>query len=323
MATGPPKLLDQVRNLIRLKHMSHKTERAYVAYIRDYILFHGKRHPKEMGVDEIRTYLTHLAVDKNVAASTQNVAFNAILFLYKQVLGIELPLIDGVLRAKRPARLPSVFTPEEAKAIIYELDGPVRIIVSLLYGSGLRLTEALRLRVKDIELGSRQLIVRDGKGAKDRTTILPIGIVEGLRLHLESVKRLHEQDVSHGFGSVLLPYALARKYPNADKEFAWAYAFPSAKLSPSREDGVVRRHHTAESTVQQAVKRAMSKLKIYKHANCHSFRHSFATHLLEDHYDIRTVQELLGHKDVRTTQIYTHVAKNKNFVRSPFDLTEI
>ncbi|CAN5332635.1 integron integrase [soil metagenome] len=314
-----PKLLDQVRHLIRLKHMSHKTERAYVAYIRGYILFHRKRHPKEMGVSEIRDYLTHLAVDKNVAASTQNVAFNAILFLYKQVLGIELPLIDGVLRAKRPARLPSVFTAAEARAIINELDGTVRIIVSLLYGSGLRLTEALRLRVKDIEFENGQIIVRDGKGAKDRTTILPKGIADDLRLHLERVKLLHEQDIARGFGSVLLPYALARKYPNAYREFAWAYAFPSAKLSPNRDDGVVRRHHTAESTVQQAVKRAMAKLKIYKHANCHSFRHSFATHLLEDHYDIRTVQELLGHKDVRTTQIYTHVMKSKNFVRSPLD----
>ena len=319
MATESPKLLDQVRNLIRLKHMSYKTERAYVAYIREYILFHRKTHPRELGVEQIREYLTYLAVQKRVAASTQNVAFNAILFLYKQVLGIELPLIDGVLRAKRPARLPAVFTREEAKAIINDLDGPVRIIVSLLYGSGLRLTEALRLRVKDVELENGQLIVRDGKGAKDRTTILPAGIIEELRRHLESVKRLHEEDVSRGFGSVLLPYALARKYPNADKLFAWAYAFPSTKLSPSREDGVVRRHHTAESTIQQAVKRAMSKLKIYKHANCHSFRHSFATHLLEDQYDIRTVQELLGHKDVRTTQIYTHVVKNKNFVRSPLD----
>lgn len=314
-----PKLLDQVRNLIRLKHMSHKTERAYAAYIREFIIYNGKRHPREMGVDEIRAYLTHLAVDKNVAASTQNVAFNAILFLYKQVLVIELPLIDGVLRAKRPPRLPAVFTPEEAKAIISELDGSVRIIVSLLYGSGLRLTEALRLRVKDIEFGSAHIVVRDGKGGKDRTTVLPNGIIDDLRDHIEHVRLIHRQDVARGFGSVLLPYALARKYRNADKEFAWAYVFPSAKLSPSREDGVVRRHHTAESTVQQAVKRAMSKLNIFKHANCHSFRHSFATHLLEDHYDIRTVQELLGHKDVRTTQIYTHVMQKKNSVRSPLD----
>lgn len=314
-----PKLLDQVRNLMRLKHLSYKTERAYVGYIRKYILFHNKKHPKEMGVDEIRDYLTHLAVEKNVAASTQNVAFNALLFLYKQVLGIDLPIIEGVLRAKRPLRLPSVFTPSEAKALIAELGGATNLIVSLLYGCGMRLTEALRLRVKDIDFEAWQITVRDGKGAKDRTTMLPETIADNLRNHLDRVKLLQEQDLADGFGSVLLPYALKRKYPNADKEFAWAYVFPSAKLSPTREDGVVRRHHTAESTIQEAVKRAMRKLGIHKHASCHTFRHSFATHLLENHYDIRTVQELLGHKDVRTTQIYTHVLKNKNFVRSPLD----
>lgn len=315
----PPRLLDQVRNLIRLKHLSYKTERAYVGYIREYILFHNKKHPKEMGVDEIREYLTHLAVDKNVAASTQNVAFNALLFLYKQVLGVDLPIIEGVMRAKRPSRLPSVFTPTEAKAIIAELEGTTKIIVSLLYGCGMRITEALRLRVKDIDFETRQIVVRDGKGEKDRMTVLPESISDDLRNHIERVRLVHETDLSKGFGSVLLPYGLNRKYPNADKEFGWAYVFPSAKLSPTREDGIVRRHHTAESTIQEAVKRAMKKLQIHKHGSCHTFRHSFATHLLEDHYDIRTVQELLGHKDVRTTQIYTHVIKNKNFVRSPLD----
>ncbi len=317
--SDPPKLLDRVRNVMRVRHLSHKTERAYVGYIREYILFHNKRHPKDMGVAEVRDYLTYLAVERRVAASTQNVAFNAILFLYKQVLDIELPIIEGVLRAKRPARLPTVFTPKEAKDIIGEIEGPTKIIVSLLYGSGLRLTEALRLRVKDIEFEAGQIIVRDGKGAKDRVTILPQGLSEDLRQHLRRVKLIHEEDLALGFGSVLLPYALKAKYPNVDKEFAWTYVFPSAKLSPTRQDGVVRRHHTAESTPQQAVKRALEKLRIYKHANCHTFRHSFATHLLENHYDIRTVQELLGHKDVRTTQIYTHVIKNKNFVRSPLD----
>jgi integron integrase len=303
----PPKLLDQVRNLIRLKHMSHKTERAYVGYIREYILFHNKKHPKEMGVAEVRDYLTHLAVDRNVAASTQNVAFNAILFLYKQVLEIELPIIEGVLRTKRPARLPTVFTPNEAKAIINEIGGSTKIIVSLLYGSGLRLTEALRLRVKDIEFETGQIIVRDGKGAKDRVTILPQGLCEDLRQHLRHVKLLHEDDLARGFGSVLLPYALKLKYPDVDKEFAWTYVFPSAKLSPTREDGVVRRHHTAESTPQQAVKRAIEKLRIYKHGNCHTFRHSFARHLPENHYDIGAAQKLPCHKDVWTTQTYTHV----------------
>jgi len=304
---------------MRLKHLSYKTERAYVSYIREYILFHNKRHPRDMGADEIRDFLTYLAVDRNVAASTQNVAFNALLFLYKQVLGIDFPIIEGAMRAKRPSRLPTVFTAAEAKSIIAELEGTTRIIVSLLYGSGLRLTEALRLRVKDVDFETRQITVRDGKGFKDRITILPETAASDLRLHLKRVKSLHEEDLGHGFGSVQLPYALARKYPNADKKFAWTYVFPSAKMSPSREDAIVRRHHTAESTIQQAVKRAMARLGIHKHGNCHAFRHSFATHLLENHYDIRTVQELLGHKDVKTTQIYTHVLTNKNYVQSPLD----
>lgn len=315
-----PKLLDQVRNLMRMRHLSHKTERAYVSYIRDFILFHDKRHPMDMGVGEIRDYLTHLAVDKNVAASTQNVAFNAILFLYKQVLEIQLPLIDGVLRAKKPQRLPSVFTPDEAKSIIAELEGTTYLIVSLLYGSGLRLTEALRLRVKDIEVETQNIIVRDGKGEKDRITMLPSSLTENLKLHIERVRSLHNADLARGFGEVLLPYALARKYPDANKKFGWQYVFPSTKISPTREDGKLRRHHTAESTIQEAVKRAVRKLGMEKHASCHTFRHSFATHLLENHYDIRTVQDLLGHKNVSTTQIYTHVMKNKNFVKSPLDV---
>ena len=315
-----PKLLDQVRNLMRLRHLSHKTERAYVSYIRDFILFHDKRHPQEMGVDEIRRYLTHLAVEKNVAASTQNVAFNAILFLYKQVLEINLPLIDGVLRAKKPKHLPVVFTPAEAKSIIAELEGTTHLIVSLLYGSGMRLTEVLRLRVKDIDFEMMQITVRDGKGAKDRVTMLPTSLAAHLQIQLERIKLLHKADLAKGFGEVFLPFALARKYPDADKKLAWQYVFPSIKISPTREDGKLRRHHTAESTIQEAVKKTVGKLGINKHGSCHTFRHSFATHLLESRYDIRTVQELLGHKDVRTTQIYTHVLKNKSFVKSPLDI---
>lgn len=315
-----PKLLDQVRNLMRVRHLSHKTERAYVGYIREYILFHGKKHPKDLGVGEIREYLTHLAVEKNVAASTQNVAFNALIFLYKQVLQIELPPIQGVLRAKKSERLPVVFSSDEAREIIGELKGTVRLMVGLLYGSGMRLTEVLRLRVKDVDFDLGQIMVRSGKGEKDRSTILPISLVEELKAHLKRVKAIHEEDLSKGFGSVYLPYALEKKYKNADKSFVWQYVFPSAKLSPTRYDGIIRRHHCAESTVQETVKRAIQKLGIDKHANCHSFRHSFATHLLENQYDIRTVQELLGHKDVRTTQIYTHVLKNKNFVKSPLDV---
>lgn len=314
-----PKLLDQVRNLMRVRHLSHKTERAYVGYIREYILFHNKKHPKDLGVDEIRDYLTHLAVVKKVAASTQNVAFNALIFLYKQVLQIELPPIRGVLRAKKPERLPVVFSSDEAGKIIGELKGTTRLMVSLLYGSGMRLTEVLRLRVKDVDFESGQIIVRDGKGEKDRRTILPVSLAEELKAHLKRVKLLHEEDLTKGHGAVWLPYALERKYKNADKSFVWQYVFPSMKLSALREDGIIRRHHTAESTVQEAVKKAIVKLGIDKHANCHSFRHSFATHLLENHYDIRTVQELLGHKNVRTTQIYTHVLKNKSVVKSPLD----
>jgi integron integrase len=316
----PPKLLDQIRNLIQLRHMSHKTERAYVGYARDYILFHKMRHPREMGAGEIREYLTHLAVDKNVAASTQNVAFNALLFLYKHVMGVELPPIEGVLRARRPARLPTVFSPAEAKLVISQMDKTPRLVASLLYGAGLRLTEAVQLRVKDIDFDTGLITVRDGKGFKDRTTILPASLTDDLQKQLANVRVLHAEDLARGFGLAPLPFALKRKYANADREFAWQHVFPSAKMSPSRDDGIVRRHHVAESTIQGAVKKAIKFAGVDKHAGCHTFRHSFATHLLENHYDIRTVQELLGHKDVRTTQIYTHVMSRKNFVRSPLDL---
>lgn len=314
-----PKLLEQVREVARLRHLSHKTEDVYHNFIKRYILFHDKRHPKEMGADEISAFLTHLAVKEKVSASTQNQAFFAILFLYRDILKIVLPKIEGVHRAKRPEHLPVVFTPAEAKAILANISGVPFLVASLLYGAGMRLTEALHLRVKDLDFGTNQITVRDGKGAKDRVTMLPDSLREPLKQHLMKVKFIHTEDLRRGFGAIWMPYALNRKYPNADKEWKWQYVFPSAKLSPTREDGIVRRHYTSESTIQKAVRDAMKKAEIDKHGNCHTFRHSFATHLLANHYDIRTVQELLGHKDVRTTQIYTHVMQNKSFVKSPLD----
>lgn len=272
-----------------------------------------------MGAAEISDFLTHLAVEKKVSASTQNQAFFALLFLYRDVLRIDLPHIEGVVRAKRPEHLPVVFTPREAKSILDKLTGVPFLAASLLYGSGLRLAEALRLRVKDIDFEMNSITVRDGKGAKDRTTLLPESLHEPLNRHLTKVKFIHTEDLRRGFGEVWLPFALSRKYPNAGKEWKWQYVFPSTKISPTREDGKPRRHHTSAATVQKAVGRAIKQAGINKHANCHTFRHSFATHLLENSYDIRTVQELLGHKDLRTTQIYTHVLKNKSFVKSPLD----
>lgn len=314
-----PKLLEQVRAVARLRHLSHKTEDVYHNFIKRFILFHDKRHPREMGADEISAFLTYLAVEGKVSASTQNQAFFAILFLYRDVLKIVLPKIEGVHRAKRPEHLPVVFTTAEAKAILGNITGVPFLVASLLYGAGLRLSEALHLRVKDLEFGTNQITVRDGKGAKDRVTILPDTLCKPLKQHLVKVKFIHTEDLRRGFGAIWMPFALNRKYPNADKEWKWQYVFPSAKLSPTREDGVVRRHYTSESTIQKAVKDAMKRSEIYKHGNCHTFRHSFATHLLANHYDIRTVQELLGHKDVRTTQIYTHVMQNKSFIKSPLD----
>jgi integron integrase len=313
------KLLDQVRAVARARHLSNRTEDTYHNFIKRFILFHGKRHPKEMGADEISAFLTDLAVEGKVSASTQNQALFALLFLYRDVLKIALPRIEGVVRAKRPEHVPVVFTPIEAKKILNRLSGIPFLAASLLYGAGLRLSEALRLRVKDIDFEVRQITVRDAKGAKDRVTMLPDSLKESLENHLARVKYIHNKDLQCGLGEVWLPFALARKYPNAGSEWKWQYVFPSTKISPSREDGKPRRHHTSETTIQKAVKKAIDEAQINKHGNCHTFRHSFATHLLENQYDIRTVQELLGHKDVRTTQIYTHVLKNKSIVKSPLD----
>lgn len=316
-----PRLLDQVRQCIRLKHMSMKTEESYVYYIREFILYHNKRHPKEMGVEEIRAYLSYLAVEKNVAASTQNVARNALLFLYKKVLEIDLPFIDKIETAKRPERVPVVLARNEIQAILANLDGVYHLMASVLYGSGLRLTECLSLRVKDLDFNYRQITVRDGKGQKDRVTMLPSSIVEPLKIQLEKAKVLHQLDLNEGYGTVYLPYALERKYKNANREWAWQFVFPANNRSKDPRSGIVRRHHIYPDSLQRAVKSAIRQAGITKRASCHTFRHSFATHLLEDGYDIRTVQELLGHKDVRTTMIYTHVLnRGGKGVRSPLDL---
>ena len=315
-----PKLLDEVRNVARLKHLSRKTEKSYANFIRRFILFHHKRHPLEMGADEIRAFLSFLAVEQKVAASTQNAAFSALLFLYRDVLKRELPKLDRVERARRPKRLPVVFTRAEVQSIFPHLGGAPRLVASLLYGAGLRLAEALRLRVKDVDFGAGQIVVRDGKGEKDRVTMLPQAVCDDLRRHLARVKFLHEADLADGLGEVWLPYALSRKYPSAAGEWGWQYVFPSAKISTG-DDGRPRRHHACDGPVQKAVKCALRAAVIDKPGGCHTFRHSFATHLLEDGYDIRTVQELLGHKDVRTTMIYTHVLnRGGRGVRSPLDV---
>lgn len=313
------KLLDQVRDAIRVKHYSLRTEKTYVDWIKRFVLFHNKRHPREMGAPEIEQFLTHLALNENVAASTQNQALSAILFLYRDVLHQDLGDINAV-RAKKPKRLPVVLTRDEVERILTHLSGEYRLMAQLLYGSGLRLIECIRLRVKDIDFAQRQIIVRDGKGGKDRVTMLPASIVQPLQEHLQRVKRLHDQDLARGYGTVHLPYALERKYPNANREWSWQYVFPSDRLSTDPRSGKTQRHHLDESGLQKAVRQAAQRANIHKPVGCHTFRHSFATHLLQNGYDIRTVQELLGHKDVKTTMIYTHVLQRGGLaVRSPLD----
>jgi integron integrase len=316
----PPRLLEQVREVIRLKHYSIRTEQSYIGWIKRFILFHSKRHPRDMGAEEITRFLSHLAVAGNVSASTQNQALNAILFLYREVLKLDLPWMDGIQRAKKPTRLPVVFTRDEIKRLLAQLDGTNWLMVSLLYGSGLRLMECLRLRVKDVDFHYRQLFIRDAKGQKDRVTILPEALIDPLRNHLVRVKTLHEQDLKEGYGRVYLPHALARKYPNADREWGWCYIFPSYKRSVDPRSRVERRHHVSEDALQRTIKRAIRAARIIKPGSTHTLRHSFATHLLESGYDIRTVQELLGHQDVSTTMIYTHVLqKGGRAARSPLD----
>jgi integron integrase len=315
-----PKLLDRVRWHLRIKHYSLRTEQAYVDWIRRFILFHRKRHPEEMGEKEIAAFLSHLAIDGRVAAATQNQAFSALLFLYQQVFDRKLEFIDGVERVRRPPKLPVVFTRVEARAVLAQLKGDYRLMAHLLYGSGLRLLECLRLRVKDIDFGYRHITVREGKGMRERTTILPDRLIRPLQAHLARVKELHQQDLARGGGAVFLPFALTRKYPKAAQDWVWQYVFPADKISIDPRGGEKLRHHMGEKNLQNAVKRAVSAARIPKAASCHTFRHSFATHLLENGYDIRTVQELLGHKDVATTMIYTHVCNRPGLnIRSPID----
>lgn len=317
---NPPKLLDQVRAKIRLKHYSIRTEQAYTDWIKRFIVHFGKRHPRDLGASEVEQFLTHLAVNGKVAASTQNQAKAALLFLYKEVLAIELPWLDNVEQAKAPKRLPVVLNRDEIQAILARLSGTNHLIASLLYGTGMRIMECLRLRVQDVDFKRREILIRDGKGFKDRVTMLPDSLVATLQAHLSQVKTLHDADLSQGGGTVYLPYALERKYPYAPREWIWQYVFPAAKLSTDPRSGAIRRHHVQEQVIQRSVKQAARAAGLNKAATPHTFRHSFATHLLESGYDIRTVQELLGHADVSTTMIYTHVLnKGGQGVTSPLD----
>lgn len=318
--TSSPRLLDSVRDAIRLRHYSYRTQKAYVDWIRRFIIFHGKRHPREMGGPEVAAFLSHLATDRQVTSATQAQALAALLFLYKRVMNVALPWIDNVVRAHRPKRLPTVLTRDEALRVIAHLRGVHWLIAGLLYGSGLRLLESLRLRVKDVDFHHRRLVVRNGKGGKDRVTILSTAVAPALESHLQNVRVLHDDAIARGFGGVELPFALHRKYPRAHVAWGWQYVFPAARPSRDPGSGKLRRHHVHEESVQRQVRNAARTAGLEKPVSPHTFRHSFATHLLEAGYDIRTVQELLGHKDVSTTQIYTHVmAPGKNAVHSPFD----
>jgi len=315
-----PKLLDIVRERIRSRHYSLRTERAYLDWIRRFIVFHDKRHPSELSAPDVERFLTHLAVDRHVASSTQNQALAAILFLYREVLEIDLPWIENVVRARMPVRVPVVLPRADVQRLLDQLDGEFHLIAQLLYGSGLRLTEALRLRVKDIDFEYSQVVVRDGKNRKDRVTILPDGVVPSLRLHLRRVAEQHERAVALGFSGVELPDALERKYPKALSDLGWQYVFPADRPSRDPRTGAMRRHHIHETSVQRAIRQAARRAGITKPVGPHTLRHCFATHQLERGYDIRTVQELMGHADVRTTQIYTHVMKKgAAAVKSPLD----
>ncbi|WP_435628085.1 integron integrase [Candidatus Ferrigenium straubiae] len=315
-----PKLLDRMRAEIRVRHYSIRTEESYVDWARRFILFHDKRHPKDMGADEVQSFLSHLAVERKVSSSTQNQAKSALLFLYREVLHVELPWLDEVIAAKTGKRLPVVLTPTEMRALLNAMSGTMGLVAALLYGTGMRLLEGLRLRVKDVEFERREIVVREGKGNKDRVTVLPENLILPLQAHLAKVKALHERDLEAGFGEVYLPNALAVKYPKAARTWGWQFVFPSAVRSIDPRSGIERRHHLYEASVQRAVREAAKIAEIHKPVTPHVLRHSFATHLLQSGYDIRTVQELLGHSDVSTTMIYTHVLnKGGRGVVSPLD----
>ena len=314
------KLLDEVRERIRFRHFSRRTEQAYVGWIRRYVVAFGKRHPRELGGKEVEAFLTRLAVQGEVSASTQNQALAALLFLYREVLGLDLPWMNSVLRAKRSPRLPVVLTPDEVSALLRGMEGTAWLMAALLYGTGMRLLECCRLRIKDVDFGRGEITVRDGKGGRDRRVPLPKRLAGPLRRRLESTRRVHEEDLAAGYGNVYLPYGLARKFPRAGRELGWQYLFPALRVTRDPRSETWRRHHVDESVVQRAVKRAVRSAGILKPASCHTLRHSFATHLLESGSDIRTVQELLGHVDVATTQIYTHVLnRGASAVLSPLD----
>jgi integron integrase len=312
--------LDEVRRCLRVRHYSLRTETAYVGWIRRFIVANARRHPREMGQREVEAFLSVLAVRGRVAASTQNQALAALLFLYREVLGLDLAWMDNVVRAKKPDRLPTVLSVAEVTALLSAMEGRAWLIASLLYGSGLRLMEGLRLRIKDVDFGRGELTVRDGKGGRDRRTVLPASLAEPLQREVARVRALHAADLREGFGRVWLPHALARKYPNASAEFAWQYLFPAERRSLDPRDGHERRHHVGDEVLSRALKVAARTIALAKPVSAHTLRHSFATHLIEAGYDIRTVQELLGHKDVATTQIYTHVLnRGAGGVLSPLD----
>jgi integron integrase len=315
-----PKLLDQVRHVLRFRHYSYQTEKTYVHWITRFLFFHHKRHPREMGKAEVEQFLTALAVDRHVSAATQNQASHALLFLYREVLAQELGWLDNIIRAKRPQRLPTVLTREEVRALLGALDGIPWLLANILYGAGLRLIEGLRLRVKDIDFTANHIVVREGKGDKDRITMLPTVVKEPLTAHLVQIRALHQQDLARGFGRVALLDALDRKYRNAANEWSWQWVFPASQISVDPRSGIQRRHHLYESVPQRALRDAARKVGLTKPAHPHILRHSFATHLLEAGYDIRAIQELLGHRDVSTTMIYTHVLnRGGRGVASPAD----